>query len=56
MTADDRHYRKVLMTQARVFKRRGMPFYRTLVMWARRRGRTVAQPIEQKSEQLELFA
>ena len=41
MTAADRHYRKVLMTQARAFKSRGSDFYVTLVMWARRRGRKI---------------
>jgi len=56
VTSSDIHYRKVLMTQARVFKQRGMPFYKTLVMWARRRGRKPLELIEQKQEQMELFA
>ena len=52
MTTFDRHYRRVLMTQARVFKKRGDSFYRDLVMWARRRGRSeVKEP-----EQMEMFA
>lgn len=56
MTPADIHYRRVLMTQARVFKQRGMPFYKTLVMWARRRGRSVPYAIEQNQVQLDLFA
>lgn len=46
MTAADRHYRKVLMTQARVFKQRGSDFYKTLVMWARRRGHARSEPVQ----------
>jgi len=45
MTAADRHYRRVLMTQARVFKQRGSDFYKTLVMWARRRGHA-SEPVQ----------
>ena len=55
MTDADAHYRRVLMTQSRVFKRRGDSFYHTLVQWARRAGRARQKPIPDEPEQMVLL-
>lgn len=49
-----RHYARVLLTQARVFKLRGQPFYTDLLTWAKR-ARTRAHAIKPEPRQLELL-
>ena len=56
MSVYSRHYARVLLTQARVFKARGDAFYRDLAYWAirARNGNKAGLPRERPTGQMEL--